>query len=99
MRPTGIRVLQSAKLAFKCGLTDLEMEHFVAHSHSVQLTQRRYIRPLVICARRPPAIVLRVGLSILIEAYPYVDARRTERAEFIWFMNSTDPKVCKPDWA
>ena len=42
--------------------------------HLVQLAKRRSCRPLVIWARTDSGRFLRVGMSILIDSYPYLDS-------------------------
>jgi hypothetical protein len=41
--------------------------------HLLQLSKRRYCRPLVIWARTDSGQYLRVGMSIIIERYPHLD--------------------------
>jgi hypothetical protein len=61
--------------------------------HLVQRVKRRYCRPLVIWARTDNDRFLRVGLSILIEAYPYLDVGQPGESHFVWFMSAADPGV------
>jgi hypothetical protein len=67
-------------------------------SHVVQLAKRRYCRPLVIWARNDAGRFMRVGMSILIEAYPYLDTARTLDAHFVWFMSAADSNVLQADF-
>jgi hypothetical protein len=61
--------------------------------HLVQRAKRRYCRPLVIWGRTDNGRFLRVGLSILIEAYPYLDVEHPGESHFVWFMSAADPRV------
>lgn len=63
--------------------------------HLVQLAKRRHCRPLVIWAREDGGRFLRVGMSILIESYPYLDATRNLDSSFVWFMSAADSAVLK----
>jgi len=67
--------------------------------HLVQLAKRRACRPLVIWARVDSGRFLRVGMSILIESYPYLDSRRVEQSSFVWFISAADPGVLQADFA
>ena len=66
--------------------------------HLVQLAQRRYCRPLVTWARADNGRFLRVGMSILIERYPYLDVTTTALSHFVWFMSAADPTVLQSDF-
>ena len=61
--------------------------------HVVQRAKRRYCRPLVIWARTDNGRFLRVGMSILIEDYPYLDVAHPGDSHFIWFMSAADAGV------
>ena len=61
--------------------------------HLVQRAKRRYCRPLVIWARTDNGRFMRVGLSILVEAYPYLDVDHPGESHFLWFMSAADPGV------
>jgi hypothetical protein len=61
--------------------------------HLVQRAKRRFCRPLVIWARADNGRFLRVGMSILIEAYSYLDALRPGDSHFVWFMSAADAGV------
>jgi hypothetical protein len=67
--------------------------------HLVQLAKRRACRPLVIWARTDSGRFLRVGMSILIESYPYLDSRRAEQSTFVWFISAADTGVLQADFA
>jgi hypothetical protein len=58
--------------------------------HLVQLAKRRYCRPLVVWARTDSGRFLRVGMSIFIESYPYLEAERGVDSYFVWFMSAAD---------
>lgn len=58
--------------------------------HLVQIAKRRSCRPLVIWARADNRRFLRVGMSILIESYPYLDVYRKEDSHFVWFISAAD---------
>lgn len=66
--------------------------------HLVQLAQRRYCRALVIWARADNGRFLRVGMSILIESYPYLDATENADSYFVWFISGAGPDVLKSDF-
>ncbi len=66
--------------------------------HLVQLSHRRYCRAMVIWARADNGRFLRVGMSILIEAYPYLDVKIEAGSYFVWFISSADPEVLKTDF-
>jgi hypothetical protein len=66
---------------------------FLPMAHLVQLAKRRYCRPLVIWARADDGLFLRVGMSILIENYPYLDVSRPNDSYFVWFISAADPDV------
>jgi hypothetical protein len=66
--------------------------------HLVQLAKRRHCRALVIWAREDSGRFLRVGMSILIESYPYLDATRNLEASFVWFISAADSAVLKSDF-
>jgi hypothetical protein len=61
--------------------------------HLVQRAKRRYCRPLVIWARTDNGRLMRVGLSILVEAYPHLDVDHPDESHFLWFMSAADPGV------
>jgi hypothetical protein len=61
--------------------------------HLVQRAKGRYCRPLVVWARTDSGRFLRVGMSILIEEYPYLDVARDVAADFLWFISAADPAV------
>jgi hypothetical protein len=61
--------------------------------HIVQRAKRRYCRRLVIWARTDHGRFLRVGMSILIEDYPYLDVAHPGDAHFVWFMSAADAGV------
>ncbi len=61
--------------------------------HLVQLAQRRHCRPLVIWARDDGRRFLRVGMSIVIERYPFLDASRDVDSNFVWFISAADPEL------
>jgi hypothetical protein len=66
--------------------------------HLVQLTKRRYCRPLVVWARADSGRFVRVGMSIFIENYPYLEASRGLDSYFVWFMSAADPAVLQADF-
>jgi hypothetical protein len=66
--------------------------------HLVQLAHRRYCRALVIWARADNGRFLRVGMSILIESYPYLDAAEEAESYFVWFISGADPDVLKREF-
>lgn len=67
--------------------------------HLVQLAKRRHCRPLVVWARADDRRFVRVGMSIFIENYPYLDVARYSDADeeveshFVWFLSAADPAV------
>jgi len=61
--------------------------------HVVQRAKRRYCRPLVVWARTDSGRFLRVGMSILIEGYPYLDVAHPGDSHFVWFMSAADAGV------
>jgi hypothetical protein len=61
--------------------------------HVVQRAKRRYCRPLVIWARTDSGRFLRVGMLIVIEAYPYLDIEYPAESNFVWFMSGADAGV------
>ena len=67
--------------------------------HLVQRAKRRFCRPLVIWARADDRRYLRVGMSILIENYPYLDAQRPGGSHFAWFLCAADAHVLREDFA
>jgi hypothetical protein len=71
---------------------------FLPMAHLVQLAKRRYCRPLVIWARTDAGRFLRVGMSILIEDYPYLDVSRREESYYVWFISAADPDVLVEDF-
>lgn len=66
--------------------------------HLVQLAKRRRCRPLVIWARADNGRFLRVGMSIFIEEYPYLDVSTPEESVFVWFISSAEPSILKEDF-
>jgi hypothetical protein len=66
--------------------------------HLVQLAKRRYCRPLVVWARADSGRFVRVGMSIFIENYPYLDATRSLDSYFVWFMSAADPALLRSDF-
>ena len=66
--------------------------------HLVQLTKRRYCRALVIWARNDQGRFLRVGMSMLIESYPYLDVARNLDSYFVWFISAADPATLQADF-
>jgi hypothetical protein len=66
--------------------------------HLTQLAQRRFCRPLVTWARTDNGRFLRVGMSILIERYPYLDVTDSALSHFVWFMSGADPGVLQSDF-
>jgi hypothetical protein len=66
--------------------------------HLVQLAQRRFCRPLVTWARADNGRFLRVGMSILIESYPYLDVSVPALSNFVWFISAADPSVLESDF-
>ncbi len=58
--------------------------------HLVQRAKRRYCRPLVFWARADSGRFLRVGMLIVIEAYPYLDVEHPADSHFVWFMSGAD---------
>lgn len=67
--------------------------------HLVQLTKRRYCRALVIWARNDHGRFLRVGMSMLIESYPYLDAAPNLDSYFAWFISAADPAILQAEFA
>ena len=47
----------------------------------------------MVWARTDNGRFLRVGMSILIEEYPYLDVTRDVDADFLWFISAADPEV------
>lgn len=66
--------------------------------HLVQRAKRRYCRSLVIWARTDAGRFLRVGMSIVIEDYPYLDVRHSGDSNFVWFMSAADAQVLAADF-
>ena len=66
--------------------------------HLVQLLKRRHCRPLVIWARDDRGRFLRVGMSIFIESYPYLDATRSLESNFVWFLSAADTALLQSDF-
>jgi hypothetical protein len=66
--------------------------------HLIQLTHRRHCRALVIWARADTRRFVRVGMSILIERYPYLDAAKNTDSYFVWFISAADPGILKSDF-
>lgn len=61
--------------------------------HLVQRAKGRYCRPLVFWARADSGRFLRVGMLIVIEAYPYLDVEHPAESHFVWFMSGADAGV------
>ena len=61
--------------------------------HLVQRAKRRYCRPLVMWARTDSGRFLRVGMLIVIEAYPYLEIEHPAESHFVWFMSGADAGV------
>jgi hypothetical protein len=66
--------------------------------HLIQLAKRRYCRPLVVWARTDESRFLRVGMSILIQDYPYLDVRHPGDSQFVWFISAADPGILKSNF-
>jgi hypothetical protein len=66
--------------------------------HLVQLSHRRYCRAFVVWARADNGRFLRVGMSILIDGYPYLDITTEAASYFVWFISGADPDVLKQDF-
>ena len=66
--------------------------------HLVQLAKRRHCRPLVIWARNDGRRFVRVGMSILIETYPYLDVTRSLESSFVWFISAADSELLQSDF-
>jgi hypothetical protein len=66
--------------------------------HLVQLVKRRHCRSLVIWARDDRGRFLRVGMSIFIESYPYLDVTRSLESNFVWFVSAADPALLRSDF-
>ncbi len=66
--------------------------------HLVQRAKRRYCRPLVIWARTDRGRFLRVGMLIVIEAYPYLDIEHPAESHFMWFMSGADASVLSTEF-
>jgi hypothetical protein len=66
--------------------------------HLVQRAKRRYCRPLVMWARTDSGRFLRVGMLIVIEAYPYLDIEHPAESNFVWFMSGADAAVLKSEF-
>jgi hypothetical protein len=66
--------------------------------HLVQLAKRRHCRALVIWAREDSGRFLRVGMSVFIESYPYLDVTRNLESSFVWFISAADSAVLKADF-
>jgi hypothetical protein len=66
--------------------------------HLVQLAKRRHCRPLVIWARDDGGRFLRVGMSIFIESYPYLDVTRSLESSFVWFISAADSALLQSDF-
>ncbi len=66
--------------------------------HLVQLAHRRHCRPLVIWARDDGGRFLRVGMSIVVENYPYLDVARRLDSNFVWFISAADPKLLQAEF-
>jgi len=67
-------------------------------THLVQLAKRRYCRPLVVWARADKGRFVRVGMSIFIEGYPFLDAAGSFESYFVWFMSAADPALLQSDF-
>jgi hypothetical protein len=66
--------------------------------HLVQRAKRRYCRPLVIWARADNGRFLRVGMSIIIEDYPYLVAEHSAASNFVWFLSAAEAAVLTADF-
>jgi hypothetical protein len=66
--------------------------------HLVQLAKRRHCRPLVVWARADNRRFLRVGMSILIEEYPYLDVSVQADSVFVWFVSAADSTVLQEEF-
>lgn len=66
--------------------------------HLVQRVHGRHCRPLVIWARADSGRFLRVGMSILIEAYPALNVAAPARSEFLWFLSAADGEVLRAEF-
>jgi len=66
--------------------------------HLIQLVKRRHCRSLVIWARDDRGRFLRVGMSIFIESYPYLDVTRSLESNFVWFVSAADPALLQSDF-
>jgi hypothetical protein len=66
--------------------------------HLVQLAKRRHCRPLVIWARDDGGRFLRVGMSLYIESYPYLEVRRSLESSFVWFVSAADAALLQADF-
>jgi len=52
----------------------------------------------VIWARNEQDRFMRVGMSLLIESYPYLDAARDVDSHFVWFISAADPAILQADF-
>jgi hypothetical protein len=71
---------------------------FLPMCHLIELAHQRYCRALVSWARADNGLFVRVGMSMLIEGYPYLNATRNADSYFVWFISSADPDVLKSDF-
>jgi hypothetical protein len=71
---------------------------FLPMCHLIELAQQRYCRALVTWARADNGLFVRVGMSMLIEGYPYLDAMKGGDSYFVWFISSADPDLLKKDF-
>lgn len=61
--------------------------------HLVQRAKGRLCRPWVIWDRTDNGRFLRVGMSIIIEEYLYLEVAREVAADLLWFISAADPVV------
>lgn len=66
--------------------------------HLIQLAKRRHCRALVIWARNDAGRFLRVGMSIIIEGYPFLDVTRRVDSNFVWFISAADAKLLQAEF-
>jgi hypothetical protein len=71
---------------------------FLPMCHLIELAQQRHCRALVTWARADNGLFVRVGMSMLIEGYPYLDATKDADSYFVWFISSADPDILKEDF-
>jgi hypothetical protein len=58
----------------------------------MQRAKGRFCRPLAVWARADNGRFLRVGMSILIDEYPYLNVARDVAADFLWFITVPIPR-------